>query len=101
MYRIGRITPDAMLSSSAHINGLTTYLPVGGSGPFAMGLPDSGLGMAAGLFVSDRVNVMGLVSDANANRFDFGDIGEGDYFTAVELQVKVLPLYPRTRAIRR
>jgi hypothetical protein len=92
MYRIGRITPDAMLSSSAHINGLTTYLPVGGSGPFAMGLPDSGLGMAAGLFLSDHVNVMGLVSDANANRFDFGDLGEGDLFAAVELQVKILPL---------
>jgi hypothetical protein len=92
MYRLGRITPDAMLNTSAHINGLTTYLPVGGSGPFAMGLPDSGLGMAAGLFVTDRINVMGLVSDANANRFDFGDPGEGDYFTAVELQVKVLPL---------
>jgi hypothetical protein len=92
MYRIGRITPDAMLNTSAHINGLTTYLPVGGSGPFAMGLPDSGLGMAAGLFVTDRINVMGLVSDANANRFDFGNPGEGDYFTAVELQVKVLPV---------
>jgi porin len=92
MYRIGRITPDAMLSSSAHINGLTTYLPVGGSGPFAIGLPDSGLGMAAGLFVNDRINVMGLVSDANANRFDFGDLGEGDLFAAVELQVKILPL---------
>jgi porin len=92
MYRIGRITPDAMLSSSAHINGLTTYLPVGGSGPFAMGISDSGLGMAAGLFVNDRVNVMGLVSDANANRFDFGDLGAGDFFTAIELQVKVLPL---------
>jgi porin len=92
MYRIGRITPDAMLSSSAHINGLTTYLPVGGSGPFAMGLPDSGLGMATGLFVNNRINLMGLVSDANASRFDFGDLGEGDLFAAVELQAKILPL---------
>jgi hypothetical protein len=91
MYRVGRITPDAMLSTSAHINGLTTYLPVSGSGPFAMGLPDSRLGVAAGVFVNDRINIMGLVSDANANRFDFGDPGEGDYFTAAELQVKVLP----------
>jgi hypothetical protein len=92
MYRIGRITPDAMLNSSAHINGLITYLPVGGSGAFTMGLPDSGLGMAGGFFVKDYVNVMGLVSDANANRFDFGDIGQGDLFTAVELQVKIFPL---------
>jgi porin len=35
---------------------------------------------------------LGIVSDANADRFDFGDIDEGDLFTAVELQVKVLPL---------
>ena len=92
MYRIGRITPDAMLGTSAHINGFTTYLPVAGTGPFVMGLPDSGLGLAAGRFVNDRVNVMVLVSDANADRFDFGDIDEGDFFTAVELEVKVRPL---------
>ncbi len=29
--------------------------------------------------------------DANANRFTFGDLGEGDLFTALELQVKILP----------
>jgi hypothetical protein len=41
-----------------------------------MGISDSGLGMAAGLYVNDRVNVLGIVSDANADRFDFGDIDE-------------------------
>ena len=92
MYRIGRITPDAMLASSTHINGLTTFLPISGTGPFAMGISDSGLGIVAGKFVNDRVNVLGIVSDANADRFDFGDIDEGDFFTAVEFQVKVLPL---------
>jgi hypothetical protein len=92
MYRIGRITPDAMLASSTHINGLTTFLPISGTGPFAMGISDSGLGVVAGKFVNDRVNVLGIVSDANADRFDFGDIDEGDFFTAVELQAKIFPL---------
>jgi hypothetical protein len=47
--------------------------------------------MAAGVFVNDRVNLVGLVSDANANRFDFGHLGAGDFFTALELQVKIAP----------
>ena len=92
MYRIGRVTPDAFLNTSRHINPLSTFLPIAGTGAFAMGLPDSGLGMFAGMFVNDCVNVAGVVSDANADRFDFGDIDEGDLFTAVELQVKILPL---------
>ena len=95
MYRIGRITPDSMLSTSTHINGTTTYHPIAGTGSFAIGLCDSGLGMAAGRFINDRVNLLGVISDANADRFDFGDIDEGDFFTAVELQVKVLPLTPK------
>jgi porin len=92
MYRVGRVTPDQFLNTSRHINPLGTYLPIAGTGAFAMGLPDSGLGMFAGLFVNDRVNLAAVVSDANADRFDFGDIDEGDLFTAIELQVKVLPL---------
>jgi hypothetical protein len=92
VYRLGRITPDAILATSRHINGFTTYLPVAGTGPFAIGLPDSGLGWVGGWFVNDRLTVAGLVSDANADRFDFGDIDEGDFFTAVEVQAKVLPL---------
>jgi hypothetical protein len=92
MYRIGRVTPDAFLQTSRHITPLTTFTPIAGTGAFAMGLPDSGLGMFAGLFLTDYMNVAGVVSDANADRFDFGDLGEGDLFTAVELQVKLLPL---------
>ena len=57
-----------------------------------MALPDSGLGAAAGIFVNDRVNLVGLVSDADANRFKFGDVGPGNLFSAAELQVKVFPL---------
>jgi hypothetical protein len=92
MYRIGRVTPDAFLNTSRHINPVGTFMPIAGTGGFAMGLPDSGLGLFAGLFINDWANLAGVVSDANADRFDFGDIDEGDFFTAVELQVKILPL---------
>ena len=92
MYRIGHITPDQFLNTSAHINPNGTYLPIAGTGGFSMALPDSGWGMAAGVFLNDRVNLAGLVSDANANRFTMGDLGEGDLFTALELQAKILPL---------
>jgi hypothetical protein len=36
----------------------------------------------------------GLVSDANGNRFNSGDIQEGDLFKAAELLVKVAPRTP-------
>ncbi|NQT14567.1 MAG: carbohydrate porin [Planctomycetes bacterium] len=92
LYRIGHITPDQFLNTSAHINPNGTYLPILGTGGFSMALPDSGWGMAAGVFLNDRVNLAGLVSDANANRFTMGDLGEGDLFTALELQAKIMPL---------
>jgi len=92
MYRIGRVTPDQFLQTSAHITPLTTYLPIAGTGAFAMGLPDSGLGMFGGLFINDRVNLAGVVTDANADRTNFGELDEGDLFTAVELQAKLFPV---------
>ena len=92
MYRIGRVTPDQFLSTSQHITPLTINLPIASTGAFAMGLPDSGLGMFAGLFLTDWANIAGVVTDANADRTNFGDLGEGDLFTAVELQVKLLPV---------
>jgi hypothetical protein len=91
VYRVGKITPDALMSSSTHLDSQTTYLPSGGTGPFTIALPDSGYGAVGAWYFNDRVALAGLVSDANANRFNSGDIGEGDLFTAVELQVKVAP----------
>lgn len=91
-YRVGRVTPDQFLSSSRHITPLTTFLPAVGTGAFAMGLADSGLGMMAGLRLNDRTNVTGVVSDANADRTNFGKLDEGDLFTALELQAKVFPV---------
>jgi hypothetical protein len=95
MYRVGKVTPDAMLGTSRHINPLGTFLPIIGTGGFCMALPDSGIGLFAGRFVNDRVNLLGVFTDANANRFTIGDPGAGDFFKALELQVKIAPLTPK------
>jgi hypothetical protein len=94
VYRLGKITPDALLSSSTHIDSQTTFLPSGGVSPAAMALPDSGLGAVGAWYFSHRAALAGLVSDANGDRFDFGDIQEGDLFAAAELLVKVAPRTP-------
>lgn len=94
-YRIGKITPAATLLTSQYISPVTTFLPNVGTGVFAAGYPDSGLGFVGGVFPSDRVLVVGLISDANANRLNFGDIGAGDTYKAVQLGVKILPVTPK------
>ena len=91
MYRVGRVTPDQFLQTSQHVTPLTINMPIVSTGAFAMGLPDSGIGMFGGLFINDNVNIAGVVSDANADRTKFGQIQEGDLFTAVELQAKIRP----------
>jgi hypothetical protein len=90
-YRIGKITPDAMLSTSAHIASPITFLPTAGTGPFSNGLPDSGLGIAGVGHLYDLLRFMVIISDSNADRFNFGDIGAGDFYKAIELGVKVAP----------
>ncbi len=90
-YRIGRVTPDQFLASSRHITPLDTFLPIG-TGAFAIALPDSGLGMIGGFYLTENINIAGVVHDANADRTDFGDLGEGDLFKALELQAKIFPL---------
>ncbi len=90
-YRIGKITPDAMLSTSAHIASPLTFLPTGGTGPFANALTDSGLGVAAVWYINNRLKLLGIFSDANANRYDWGDITAGDFYKALEFGVKIAP----------
>ncbi len=94
-YRAGKITPDQILSTSAHLSPFATFLPLASTGPFAIGLPDSGLGAVGAWYVNDRATLVGLVSDANADRTDSGDIGEGDLFKAVEFQYKLAPRTPK------
>ena len=91
VYRVGKITPDALLSSSTHLDSQITFLTSGGVSPAAIAFPDSGLGAVGAWYFSDRAALAGLVSDANGDRFDSGDIGEGDFFKAAELLVKVAP----------
>ena len=64
-----------------------------GTGLFANALPDSGLGVVASWHFSERFKVLGLLSDSNADRYDFGDITEGDFYKAIEFGAK---LFPRT-----
>lgn len=94
-YRIGKITPDATLLTSQYISPVTTFLPNVGTGVFAAGYPDSGLGIVGGVYPSDRISVVGLISDSNANRLNFGDIGAGDTYKAVQLGVKLFPVTPK------
>jgi hypothetical protein len=89
-YRIGKVTPDQFFASSRHVTPLDTFLPIG-TGAFCIALPDSGPGAIGGFYINDRVNVAFGLHDANANRFNFGAPGKGDWFKAVELQAKILP----------
>jgi porin len=66
-------------------------MPLASTGPFSMALPDSGWGAAGGWYVNERMTLVGVVSDANADRLDRGDIAEGDLFKAVEIQYKIAP----------
>ena len=90
-YRVGKISADATLATSRHISPVTTFLPNGGTGLFVSGYADSGLGAVGVWYPSDRYKVLGLVTDANGNRYDFGDIGAGDFYTALEFGAQIDP----------
>jgi hypothetical protein len=47
--------------------------------------------MAWSVNLTDRVLLGGLVSDANGDRFNFGDLDAGDYFKAIEIQAQIAP----------
>jgi len=90
-YRIGKISADATLATSRHISPVTTFLPNGGTGLFVSGYADSGLGAVGVWYPSDDYRILGLVTDANGNRYDFGDITAGDFYKALEFGVKIAP----------
>jgi hypothetical protein len=89
--RIGKMSPDAMFGTSRHLTPVTTFLSFAATGPFSIGLPDSGLGIAGAWYPTDRIRIMGAVTDANGLRFDWGDISEGDFFEALEFGAKLWP----------
>ena len=90
-YRVGKITTDATLSTSAYIASPLTFLPTAGTGPFANALTDSGLGIVAAWYINNWLKLLGIISDANADRSNLGNIGAGDFYKAVELAVKIAP----------
>jgi len=91
IYRFGKITPDAILSTSAHVAAPLTFTSTAGVGSFANALPDSGLGAVVDWYINDRIKLLGLVSDSNADRLDWGNIDEGDLYKAIELGVQIFP----------
>lgn len=92
VFRFGKITPDAMLLTNRHITPNTTFLPNGGTGVFAAGFPDSGLGIGGNWFINDYVSLGGVISDSNGDRFNWGDIGAGDFYKALELGLNTGPM---------
>jgi len=94
-YRIGKITPDQILSTSAHLTPNTTFLSIAGTGGFVNALPDSGLGVAGGWSFNDRFAVVGVVSDANADRQTWGSPGNGDWYKGIDFAFKQYPRTPK------
>jgi len=90
LYRLGRITVDQIFSTSRHISPALTYQPILGTGPFVIGLADTGWGAAGAWYFTDRVGLIGAVHDADSNRQDFLT-PQGNYFTAIELGGQIAP----------
>lgn len=91
-YRIGKITPDRLLTGSDYIDPVSLGLPVGSQGSPSIAFPDSGLGFAVGVYPTERLRFGVVVADTNGDRTNFGDISEGNFFTAAELQAQLFPL---------
>jgi hypothetical protein len=91
-YRIGKITPDRLLTGSDYIDPVSLGFPVGSQGSPSVGFPDSGLGFAVGAYPAERFRFGVVVADANGDRADWGDIGEGNFFKAIEFQGKLFPV---------
>jgi porin len=92
VFRVGKITTDAMLLTNRHITPNTTYLPNAGTGVFAAGFADSGPGIAGAKYFGDRLYVGGAIADANGDRFDyFDDLDEGDFYKGLEVGLKIFP----------
>ena len=92
VYRLGKITTDALFLTNRHISPNATFLPNAGTGVFAAGYADSGLGVAGAWYLNDRIYIGGGVADSNGDRFNWGDIGAGQFYKGVELGVKINPL---------
>jgi len=90
-FRIGKVTTDSSLATARPVRPVTTFLPNAGTGLFVSGYCDSGLGLVGVWHYNERFKILGLVADSNGDRYDFGDISAGDFYTAVELGFKIAP----------
>ncbi len=95
-YRIGKITPDRLLTGTEFGDPVSMFLPIGSQGSPSVGFPDSGLGFAVGVYPTDYFRFGVVVADANGDRANFGDISEGNFFKAIEFQAKLFPLTQTT-----
>jgi len=89
--RLGKVTIDGILGTTRHLTPNTSCLTFACTGAFAIGLPDSALGAVGVWHFSDRVKLLASIHDANGNRYDFGDISAGDFFTALDFGIKLAP----------
>ncbi|ESQ16351.1 MAG: hypothetical protein N838_29245 [Thiohalocapsa sp. PB-PSB1] len=84
--RIGKATVDALFMASRHLNPNTTFLSNVGTSPNADASPDSGLAIIGNYAFNENWSILARISDANADRYDFGSPGAGDYHKGAELQ---------------
>ena len=89
--RAGKLTIDGILGTTRHLTPNTSCLTFACTGAFAIALPDSALGAVGVWHFNDRVKLLASIHDANGDRHDWGDITEGDFFTALDLGVKIWP----------
>ena len=91
-FRIGKITPDGIYGTTRHLTPNNACLSFPCTGAFVVGVPDSGIGFTGAWQFNDRFKIIGGINDANANRFDFGDVGKGKFFKAIDFNVKIAPV---------
>lgn len=84
--RIGKATVDALFMASRHLNPNATFLSNVGTSPNADASPDSGLAIIGNYAFNENWSILARISDANADRYDFGAPGAGDYHKGAELQ---------------
>jgi hypothetical protein len=84
--RIGKATVDALFMASRHLNPNTTFLSNVGTSPNADASPDSGLAIIGNYAFNENWSILARISDANADRYDFGSPGAGYYHKGAELQ---------------
>jgi hypothetical protein len=90
--RVGKVTVDGIFGTTRHLTPNISCLSFACNGSFAIAHSDSGLGVVGAWHFNDRFKILGAVADANGNRFNMGDIAEGDWYSAVDFGVKIWPL---------